>query len=347
MKRTLVATERVSPSRIAVLFTSADRPSTEISADERESGDLSTTADAVSGALRGFGHSVRKIEFGNDTRKLVARLSAWRPDIVFNLAEGPLDAYAKEPHAAALLELLGLPYTGNGPVPLALCKDKGLTKRILLAHGLPTPRFQVCSTRPPTKTTLTFPLVVKPLLEDGSLGIAEESVVANQEELQSRVSAVIAQHRQKVLVEEFVGGREFNVVVLGNGTAGDPYHALPPGEYVYHSDRWRICTFAAKWDVDHPSYAAIEACYPARISAALRHPLKHLALECARIFELTGYARMDFRLNGAGDPQILDINPNPDLLPDAGTARTGQLTGWSYPEFLQQIVRLGLARGVR
>jgi D-alanine-D-alanine ligase len=194
---------------------------------------------------------------------------------------------------------------------------------------------------------LTFPLVVKPLLEDGSLGVNDESVVADRLALRKCVTNVLRAHRQSALVEEFAPGREFNVVVLGNGTPADPYRALPPGEYVYHSAQWRICTFQAKWDVSHPSYAAVEAQYPASIPAALSRRLKAYATACARIFDLSGYARIDLRLDAAGFPQVLEVNPNPDLSPDAGTARTGQVAGMSYPEFLQNIVRLGLARGAR
>jgi D-alanine-D-alanine ligase len=332
--------------QIAVLYTSVpavDGPSCLV----RDSADLSSTARDVSHALRSLGHQVKEIDFGTDARKLITQLSRAAPQIVVNLAEQPLLSYDKEPHAATLLELLGLPYTGNGPAALSLCKNKAHAKQIMLGHGVPTPRFYVVDSSRVPRNGLTFPLVVKPLLEDGSLGINDESVVTDRPALRRCVANVLRAHRQHVLVEEFASGREFNVVVLGNGTAADPYRALPPGEYVYHSQQWRVCTFLAKWDASHPSYAAVEAQYPAKIPPALSERLKSHAIACARIFELSGYARIDLRLDASGSPQVLEVNPNPDLSPDAGTARTGRVAGMSYPGFLQEIVRLGLARGAR
>ena len=340
-----VETRKVPPQRVAVLYTTINY----IVADElRETVDLAGTAAAVCAALSASGHTASAVDFGDDPFELARRLRALRPDIVFNLAERPLDSNDKEPHAAALLELLHLPYTGSGPLTLALCKDKAMTKQILVAHGLPTPRFRLFSGIPPaTRAGLSFPLMVKPRTEDGSLGIAEESIVENHAELRQRVAFLHEQHGQTALAEEFLSGREFCMTVLGNGTLEEPYRVLPPGELVYHSDSWRVCTFEAKWDEDHPSYAAVEACYPAKVSGTLRRKLERLSLDCARIFDLSGYARIDVRLNQHGEPCVLEVNPNPDLSPSAGMSRTAETGGLSYPEFVQEILRLGLAEGVR
>jgi D-alanine-D-alanine ligase len=274
-------------------------------------------------------------------------LRSFRPDAVFNLAEGPLDCYEKEPHAAALLELLGFPYTGNGPTPLVLCKNKAVTKQILQGHGLPTPAFVVCDSLPKKQPALTYPVVVKPLRQDGSLGITDESVAVSFQELKRAVKYVLEAQHQEALVEEFVCGREFNVSLLGNGRAEAPYRVLPPGEFVYHSKRWRVCTFDAKWDEQHPSYAAVEAVYPASISRALFRQLEQISLECARIFELSGYARLDFRLDKDGVPQLLDVNPNPDVAPRMGMARAAETAGLNYAEFVHELLRLGLTKGKR
>jgi D-alanine-D-alanine ligase len=317
-------------------------------ADElREAADMAANAGAVSKTLRSLGHSVYPLAFGNDVARLSPRLRRLRPDIVFNLAERPLDCNEKEPHAAALLELLDLRYTGSGPLSLTVCKNKAIAKQILMANAVPTPRYQVYSRVAPRIAGLPFPLIVKPLTEDGSLGIAEESIVENQNELRRRVLFLHQHHGQDALVEEFLGGREFSVTVLGNGTLNAPYRALPPGELVYHSDRWRVCSFDAKWDEGHPSYAAVEACYPAKVSGPVRWKLERLTLDCARIFEIRGYARIDFRLNCRDEPCVLEVNPNPDLGPGAGMTRTAEAAGMNYPQFLQEILWLGLTGGVR
>jgi D-alanine-D-alanine ligase len=278
--------------------------------------------------------------------ELSRNLKAYHPDIVFNLAEAPLDAYEKEPHAAALLELLCLPYTGNGPLALALCKNKARAKELLQAHVIATPRAEVFKRVPRRSPALQFPMVVKPLRQDGSLGISEESVVEDLNQLRHAVRAVVEQ-KQDALAEEFVGGREFNVSILGNGTRGGPYRVLPPGEFLYHDARWRVCTFDAKWDEAHPSYTAVEAVCPAKLSHKLRRRLEELAIRCSQVFELAGYSRLDFRLDAAGEPHLLDVNPNPDVAPRMGIARAAETAGMSYPAFLDEILRLGLDLGQR
>lgn len=339
------ATQKKIPTqRVVVLYTEAND---DLEDELRATIDLSATATAVAETLRSLGHEVKTLSFGHDACELAGRLRTLRPDIVFNLAECPMECNAKEPHAAALLELLRLPYTGSGPIALALCKDKAVAKQILGAHRLPTSRFEVFSTGSQRLSRLSFPLVVKPLTEDGSLGIAEESMVEDQRQLRTRVAFLREQHGQDAIVEEFLGGREFIVTVLGNGTADAPYRVLPPGEYVYHSKRWRVCTFKAKWDESHPSYAAVEARYPATLSESLRRRLERLTLACANAFAIRGYARIDFRLNRSGVPHILEVNPNPDLSPGAGIARTAETAGFTYAPFLQEILKLGLAGGVR
>lgn len=334
----------IPDQRVTVLYTEA---SDEVDEELRATIDLSTTARAVTETLRALGHTVKLVPFGKDVAKLTRRLRTLRPDIVFNLAECPLESNDHEPHAAALLELLQVPYTGCGPVALALCKDKSRAKQILGAHHLPTPRFEVYSDGVRPSSRLSFPLIVKPQTEDGSLGIAEESIVKNRKELRTRVEFLREEHGQDAIAEEFLGGREFIVTVLGNGTTAAPYRVLPPGEYVYHSERWRVCTFKAKWDEAHPSYAAVEACYPAMLPGALRRRLERLALVCAEVFALRGYARIDFRLDRRGLPHVLEVNPNPDLSPGAGISRTAETAGLTYGAFLQEILRLGAAEGVR
>jgi D-alanine-D-alanine ligase len=332
--------------RIAVLYT-APTQNALTPENERQAEDLTSNACAIARVLQSATHPVQCFEFGQDAGGLFSRLKAFRPDLVFNLAEAPLGAYEKEPDVPALLELLEYPYTGNGPVPLALCKDKAVTKHLLQAHGLPTPGFRVCHAPPRTAPPLAFPLIVKPLRQDGSQGMTEQSVVTSLAALRRSIAFVLETQHQSALVEEFVGGREFNVSILGNGTSREPFRVLPPGEYVYHDPRWRICTFEAKWDQNHPSYAAVEAVYPAKVPAFLCRRLERLCLRCAEIFQLSGYARMDLRLDHQGVPQILDINPNPDLAPGMGSARSAESAGMSYPDFIQEIVRLGWQKGAR
>jgi D-alanine-D-alanine ligase len=333
--------------RVAVLFTPVADTLHDAPADMKEEMDLAVSARAVADALRAAGQAAEAVVFGRDVQEIGTRLKALGPDVVFNLAECPHSSAQKEPHGAALLELLRLPYTGNGPLPLSVCNNKALTKHILIAHGIPTPRFRLYADMPKRRTRLSFPLIVKPAKEDGSAGITEESVVENEEQLRARVAHVVGKYGQEALVEEYVGGREFNVAVLGNGTAAAPYRALPPGELVYRNPKWRVCSFESKWDRAHPSYSEIAPQCPADVSAALRKRLVTLAVACARVFDLCGYARVDFRTDRGRRLHVLEVNPNPDISSDAGLARAAAAAGCNYEGLLSEIVRLGLERGIR
>jgi D-alanine-D-alanine ligase len=332
-------------ARVAVLFTSVESALSDVREELRESMDLALNASAVAGALLAAGFDARPVPFGSDPAALCAALRGY--DAVFNLSEGPLDCPQKEPHGAALLELLRLPYTGNGPVALSLCNDKALAKSIVAGAGIATPAHRLYDAPPRGKSGLRFPVIVKPAREDGSSGITEDSVVESEAALRRRVAHVVEAFRQEALAEEFVGGREFNVAVLGNGTPADPHRALPPGELAYDDPAWRVCSYESKWDPAHPAYDAIRPVVPARIPAALRRRLRQAALACAARFGLRGYARVDFRLDAAGVPNVLEVNPNPDIAPDAGMARAAAAAGLPYPALLAEIVRLGVALGAR
>jgi len=333
--------------RAAVLYTPVEASLAGVEGRAREEMDLAVSARAVAEALGDGGVEACVIPFPDDVAALAARLREVRAEAVFNLCECPMNSAQKEAHGAALLELLQLPYTGNGPFPLAVCNDKPLAKRLLLSHGIDTPPYRVYDTLPLAPSGLRLPAIVKPAREDGSAGITEASVVEDEAALAARVGEVLARYRQEALVEEFVPGREFNVAVLGNGTPADPYRVLPPSELVYRNPRWRICSFESKWDPGHPAYREVTPECPARIPDLLRRRLETLAIACARVFSLCGYARIDVRAGRNGELHVLEVNPNPDISPNAGLARAARAEGLSYPDLVLEILRLGLARGRR
>ncbi|MBE0603159.1 MAG: ATP-grasp domain-containing protein, partial [Deltaproteobacteria bacterium] len=331
----------------AVLYTSVFEAIKEVKEEIREEMDLEVNARAVAGALRSEGLEAWPHAFGQDAGELISGLSVMRPDVVFNLSECPFLSPEKELHACALLELVRLPYTGNGPLTLGICNSKSLTKKILLAEGIPTPPFLLYTSAPAQDPDIPYPLVVKPANEDGSAGITEDSFVRDLEELGRQVKWLKDGFRQNALVEKFVGGREFNVGVIGNGTAADPHRTLPPAELVYRNPRWRLCTYESKWDKTHPSYVEIAPVCPAEAPRELLDRMSRITLECARTFRLTGYARVDFRMDEAGELYVLEVNPNPDISTDAGMARAARAAGLSYPALIREVLRLGLALGAR
>jgi len=334
-------------ARVAVLYTSVLEAIQEVKEEIREDMDLAVSAKAVADALRTGGYDASPLVFGKDPGELVAALRASGADIVFNLSECPQLSPEKELHACALLELLRLPYTGNGPLTLGLCNSKVLTKQLLVANGIPTPRFRLLASGPEEDPGLSYPLVVKPANEDGSAGITEDSLVTDLAGLRRQVKWLKESFRQDSLVEEYAGGREFNLGVLGNGTGADPHRSLPPAELVYRNPRWRLCTYESKWDATHPSYSEIAPVCPAQASPETVSRLTEIALRCAKIFRIEGYARVDFRANGEGELFVLEVNPNPDISPDAGMARAARAAGLSYADLILEILRLGRALGPR
>ncbi|MGZ8440374.1 MAG: D-alanine--D-alanine ligase family protein [Candidatus Deferrimicrobiaceae bacterium] len=335
------------PKHVAILYTPVEDTLQGVEGQMRIDLDLAVSARQVRTALAASGHVTRPFLFGKDPAALASSLRAFGTEVVFNLSECPMNSAQKEPHGAALLELLGLPYTGNSPLPLTVCNNKALTKRILSSFLIPTPAFRLYPSVPRGRSGLRFPVIVKPANEDGSAGITEESVVDDEARLKERVGHVIEKYQQGALAEEFVGGREFNVGVLGNGTATDPFRTLPPAELVYRSPRWRVCSFESKWDTDHPAYGEIAPECPANIPDALRNRLERLTLACARAFELCGYARVDFRMNRRGKLFALEVNPNPDISSNAGLDRAARAAGISYEELVIEILRLAISRGPR
>jgi D-alanine-D-alanine ligase len=335
------------PARVAVLFTPVEDSLKDVHGKMFDEMNLAVSAREVLQALASRGHAVRKFRFGIDLAALTTALREFGTEAVFNLSECPLDSAQKEPHGAAFLELMGLPYTGNSPLPLSVCNNKGLTKHLLSSFGISTPAFRLYSTPRNGRSGLRFPLIVKPACEDGSAGITEESVVDDPKALRERIEHVIGYYRQEALVEEYVGGREFNVAVLGNGTGDDPFRALPPAELVYRSRQWRVCSFESKWDDRHPAYREIAPVCPARIPESLRARLCRLAVRCAERFQLCGYARVDFRMGPGGKLYVLEVNPNPDISSNAGLARAARTSGLPYAALIGEILRLGLARGAR
>ena len=313
----------------------------------REEMDLALNAVRIQEALVSRGHVVECADFGPDLIATAQKAREFGAEIGFNLIECPLQCSDKEPHGAAFFELMNLPYTGNDPYAISVCKNKALTKCACAFGGIPTPAFKVCHAPLRSRVPLNYPVIVKPIEEDGSEGISENSVVETEAMLRRRVGEVFERFKRPVLVEEYIEGRELNMAVWGNGTAEDPYEVLPPAELLYHSKLWRVCSFESKWLADHPSYHEITARCPAEIPDELKRRLERLTLACARTFRLSGYARVDLRVDRKGRAFVLEVNPNPDLSPEVGFARNAAAAGFSFEQVVEEIVALGIARGTR
>jgi D-alanine-D-alanine ligase len=245
-----------------------------------------------------------------------AAFLASRPDFVFNIAEG-LHGVSREAQIPAMLDMLQIPYLGSNPLTLAVCLDKARTKEILAYHRIPTAPFSLIrSMEEFEEARVKFPAMVKPLHEGSSKGIYNSCVVRNVEELEREVKTVLTTYRQPALVEEFLPGREFTVALLGNG--GDVrvlpiveirFDALPEGMNPIYS-------YEAKWvwdTTDRP--LEIYDC-PARLTPALEQEITSISLKTYAVLGCRDWSRIDVRLDGAGRPHVLEVNPLPGILPD-------------------------------
>jgi D-alanine-D-alanine ligase len=294
-------------------------------------------AAEVAAALTGLGHQPVIVPFGADPAVFLEQLNAVKAELIFNLCEGLWGDSHLELHAAALLELTGLPMTGSSPLCLGLTQDKLRTKELLLANGLTTPRHLLarCGELPMTAGTLVYPLIVKPRSEDASHGITEASVVDDLPALQAQVGYVHRAYRQDALVEEFIDGREINVAILGNDEEAT---VLPLSEIRFDRARIQpIVSYAGKWLEDSPGWVGTTPVCPAELTDAEAAAIRAAALAAYRIMGCRDYARVDTRLRD-GIPWILEVNANPDISSEVGLARSAGAAGFTYPALIAQIV---------
>ena len=293
--------------------------------------DTEETVLALCAALEAGGHQAPRVEADAD---FPARLAALRPDFVFNIAEGS-GGPGREAQVPAVCELLGLPYTGSGVLALALGLDKAMTKRVLTACGVPTPRFVVV---PPgvafDAPDLQPPLFVKPLAEGSSMGVTPRSLVHDQAAAATQVAEVHAAYGEPALVEAFLPGREFTVGLLGNRSPQVlpimeiDFAAVPPGYppvYTYQ--------FKREWDADR-----FYRC-PAPLEAGLQRELQRLALAAFAALGCRDVGRVDLRLDARGQAQVIEVNPLPGLVPDfSDLPRQAAVAGMGYAQLVAAIL---------
>jgi D-alanine-D-alanine ligase len=307
------------------------------------------SVDAFRAALESAGHRVSELAL-SDTIAPLLTLRDNRPDVIVNLCEGLVGQTAAMATIAGLLELTGIPFTGNTAAPLAMEHDKARCKWLLRGAGLPTAPFvwlargEALPAEPLTAWLAEGPLFVKPASEDASLGISELSVVENWAALE-RQAAEIAGRYGDVLIERYIDGREFNIAVIA---LPEP-EVLPLAEIDFQVGpgklRWPIVTYRGKWDVDGPEDLATQACCPADVEPALGRAIAELALAAFRLLGCRDYARVDMRVDRTGNIYLLELNANPDAGPGAGFARALKAAGIPYSQFVERLVATAIARG--
>jgi D-alanine-D-alanine ligase len=264
------------------------------------------------------------------------RLKELNVEVVINLCEGFFGNPQWESNVAAVMEVLHIPFTGNGSRTLALCQDKHQAKAILSSFNLPVAPSQLI-TSAEELVELRFPVIVKPNLEDASVGVHPESVVYDQEALSVRVQKIVEAYEQPAIVEEYIDGREFNVAVLEDG---EP-RALPVSEidFLAMPEGYpKICCYEAKWYPDHVLYQTTPPICPSPIADELKEQIQSLAISAFKVMGCRDYARVDFRMSNDGEIFILEVNPNPDISLDAGYARALKAAGINYADFWKLLI---------
>jgi D-alanine-D-alanine ligase len=300
-----------------------------------------TDVQEVAAVLRRAGHEVSG--FAVATRESLRALGELQADLLFNLVESFGDDDTKEPHVAACYDLLGLRYTGSGPHGLMLAMDKALAKKVFSFHGIATPRFAVVwRGRLDWAHEIDFPVIVKPVSEDGSIGIGFNALAGNIKELMERIDQLHAEFDNPILIEQYIEGREIYVGVLGNA----PPVALPPVELdLSHLPRGtpRIAGAEVKWEEGTRAYRGSRVRIP-RLPVAVREELQRSAVAAFQALGLRDYARIDFRLAPKGRVHLIEANPNPYLHSGAEFIRGARASGRTYSATILEIVELARAR---
>ncbi len=297
----------------------------------------------VIATLKKLGHEVYPLGVKNDLSVIHSAIETWRPDIAFNLLEEFDGVAVYDQHVVSYLELLRLPYTGCNPRGLMLARDKALTKKVLAFYRIPYPEFievpQGRTVRRPKR--LSFPLIVKSVSEEASLGISQASIVESDDKLSERVAFIHNSVDSGALIERYIEGREFYVGIIGNGQL----HALPVWELIMDQlpdDAKRIATERVKWSRTYQEKYGITSREADNLPRGKAEEIQDLAKRVYRALGLSGYARIDMRMDAEGKLYVLEANPNPQIAEDEDFADSAEQADYPYKELLQELLNVGL-----
>lgn len=335
--------KQIDPLRVLLLMDRDSVPpenAAELPEDERHK--FRAEMDVHSHLLK-LGHEVGKLGIYDDLTPLRDTIAELRPQIAFNMTEAFRDIHLYDQHVVSHLELLAQPYTGCNPRGMTLARDKALTKKIMHYHRIRVPAFAVFARRRKIRRPkkLTFPLLVKSINVEGSIGIAQASVVHDDQKFEERVRFIHESLETYAIAEQYIEGRELYVGVLGNLKL----KTLPAWELRFDKvpeDAPRIASRKVKFDVAYQKKWGITSGRAEGLPEGMENELSRLCRRIYRILGLTGYARLDFRLSPQGELYLLEANPNPHIGKSEEFAESAEAGGMKYEQLLQEIIKLGL-----
>lgn len=312
----------------------------DILADE----DTVKTAKSIAQTLIAEGTNVELFEVKEDNFTDLLELDT---DFFFNLCYGIGSIPKTESEIPKILDLTGIPYTGANAAGIVLTTDKVATKKIFQKVNIPTPDYQLFQKPLLTLSkNLKFPLIVKPQMEDCSLGINNDAVVEGEKDLRRKIEKIYSQYKEPVLVEQFINTRELNVTIIGNGNG---IEVLPISEIIFGSsfdknNKWKIVDFAAKWLEDTDNYKETVGICPAILDKDIESKIKEFSITAYKSCRCRDYARFDIRLDEDSIPYFLEINLNPGIGPEDGTIRSAKAAGYTYGSFIRKLIDISLKR---
>ncbi|MBN3038115.1 MAG: ATP-grasp domain-containing protein [Candidatus Omnitrophica bacterium] len=327
---------------IGILYRKPDESGKDYPFDSEGRGEIKHVL-RIKQALQALGYNTHLVELDLDT---YAYLRHAHFDLVFNLCD---DGFRNDPlleaHIPAMLDILQIPYSGAGFLSLATCVNKARTKEILAFNKIVTPESQIFENSGQSlKPDMHFPLIVKPIHEDASIGMKKESVVSDLARLKHRIEVINREYNQAALVEKFIQGREIYVGILGNA---QNLTVLPLSEIIFDDEleqTAKICTYEAKWIENSEQSKSTPVQCPARIEQSLEQELVRIAKRAYTLLQCSDYGRVDFRIDHDNQPYVLEVNPNPDISEDAGLARMVRACGMTYDDLINRIVTSALEK---
>ncbi len=328
--------------RVLVLMHEDLVPPEEVNGHDLKTVEWRTEYDVIS-TLKKLSHEVYPLGVRSDLGVIHSAIENWKPDIAFNLLEEFDGVAVYDQHVVSYLELLHLPYTGCNPRGLMLARDKALTKKVLSFHRIPYPEFidvpQGRTVRRPK--WLSFPLIVKSVSEEASLGISQASIVEDDDKLSERVAFIHNSVGSGALIERYIEGREFYVGIIGNGQL----QVLPVWELIMDKlpeDAKRIATERVKWSRKYQQKYGITSREADNLPEGKTEEIQDLAKRVYRALGLSGYARIDMRMAADGQLYVLEANPNPQIAEDEDFADSAKKADYHYKELLQELLNVGL-----
>jgi D-alanine-D-alanine ligase len=329
--------------RVLVLVHHYLMPPDDAAKQDVESAPWRTEYDVVKTLRDDLQHDVHVLGVKDDLAGIRQANDEFKPHIAFNLLEAFHEVGTFDQNVVAYLELIRLPYTGCNPRGMLLARDKALSKKLLHYHRLPVPEFAVVprgrKARVPKR--LTFPLIVKSLTQEASIGISQASVVEDQAKLEERVQFIHDSIKTDAIVEQFVEGRELYCAVVGN----QRLQVFPVWEMTFAKmpdSQHRIATERVKWNAKYQKKMGVDTAEAKTLVDGQAARIQHIAKRVYQVLQLSGYGRIDLRLDAEGRVFVLEANPNPQIARGEDFAQSAQVAGVAYPQLLQRILSTGV-----